>query len=163
MEALWINTFCNTTIEVFRTMFSIEAKPGTPRLKGTPYPTADITGIIGFSGEAQGSISLSFPESTALKLVSVLFGTTMEKVDMEVADAIGELANIVAGNAKKGVNNGYQLSISLPQVVIGKNHVLSVQSTIPIVVIPFSSPLGDFVVEFCLKKTETQSTSEVAS
>jgi len=72
MEALWINTFCNTTIEVFRTMFSIEAKPGTPRLKGTPYPTADITGIIGFSGEAQGSISLSFPESTALKLVLFL-------------------------------------------------------------------------------------------
>ena len=160
MEALWINTFCNTTIDVFRTMFSIEAKPGTPRLKGTPYPTADVTGIIGFSGDAQGSISLSFPEATALKMVSVLFGTTMEKVDMEVADAIGELANIVAGNAKKGVN-GYQLSISLPQVVVGKDHVLSVQSTIPIVVIPFSSPMGDFVVEFCLKKNETN--AEVAS
>jgi chemotaxis protein CheX len=151
MEALWINTFCTTTIDVFRTMFSIEAKPGTPRLKGEPYPTADITGIIGFSGEAQGSIALSFPSDTALKMVSTLVGAPMTGLDMEVADGIGELANIVAGNAKKEIN-GIGLSISLPQVVIGKNHVLSVQSTIPIVVIPFSTPLGDFVVEFCLKK-----------
>jgi chemotaxis protein CheX len=151
MEALWINTFCTTTIEVFRTMFSIEAKPGTPRLKGEPYTSADITGIIGFSGEAQGSIALSFPSDTALKMISTLVGAPMNNLDMEVADGIGELANIVAGNAKKEIQ-GIALSISLPQVVIGKNHVLSVQSAIPVVIIPFSTPMGDFVVEFSLKK-----------
>jgi chemotaxis protein CheX len=151
MEAVWINVFCSTTIEVLRTMFSIEAQPGTPSLKAEPYPTADITGIIGFSGDAQGSIAMSFPSATALKMVSTLVGAPMTSLDMEVADGIGELANIVAGNAKKELN-GIALSISLPQVVIGKDHVLSVQSTIPIVVIPFSTPMGGFVVEFCLKK-----------
>ena len=94
---------------------------------------------------------MSFPQDTALKIVSALVGAPMTSLDMDVADAIGELANIVAGNAKKGIN-GFNLSISLPQVVIGKDHVLSRQSGIPTVVVPFVSSMGNFALEFCLKK-----------
>ena len=54
MEALWINTICTTITDVLRTMVSVEATAEKPRLKSEPYPTADITGIIGFSGDARG-------------------------------------------------------------------------------------------------------------
>ena len=151
MDANWINAFCTTTVDVFRTMFSVEAVPGTPRLKAEPYPTADISGIIGFSGEAMGSIALSFPAATALKAVGALFGAPLTELNTEVSDAIGELANIVAGNVKKEIAQ-VQLSISLPQVVIGPKHKLSVQSTLPTIVVPFSTSMGDFAIEICLKK-----------
>jgi chemotaxis protein CheX len=151
MDAKWINAFLTTTVGVFRTMFSIEAIPGTPRLKVEPFPTADISGIIGFSGEAQGSIALSFPSGTALKVVSALIGAPMQELGTEVADAIGELANIVAGNVKKEIPQ-VQLSISLPQVVVGPSHKISGQSTIPTIVVPFTTPMGEFAIEICLKK-----------
>jgi chemotaxis protein CheX len=152
MDVKWINAFCTTTINVFRTMFSIEAVPGTPRLKAEPFPTADVSGIIGFSGEAMGSIALSFPSATALKVVSALIGIPLSEINTEVSDAIGELANIVAGNVKKEIPQ-VALSISLPQVVIGPNHKLSAQSTLPTIVVPFSTPMGDFAIEICLKKS----------
>lgn len=151
MEAMWVNAFCDTTINVIKTMFSVEAKPGTPRLKGEPYPISDVSGMIGFSGEAQGSIALSFPKATALKMVSVLLGAPMTELNRDVSDAIGELANIVAGNAKTAVPQ-FKLSISLPQVVVGTNHVVSCQTAIPVVIVPFSTPMGDFIMEFSLKK-----------
>jgi chemotaxis protein CheX len=151
VDAKWINAFCTTTVSVFRTMFSVEATPGTPHLKTEPFPTSDISGIIGFSGEATGSIALSFPSATALKAVSALLGTPVTEVGTEVADAIGELANIVAGNVKKEIPQ-VQLSISLPQVVIGMKHVLSCQSSLATIVVPFTTPLGDFAIEICLKR-----------
>jgi chemotaxis protein CheX len=151
MEAQWINAFCTTTMNVFRTMFSIEAAPGKPHLKTEPFPTSDISGIIGFSGEAQGSIALSFPRDTALKVVSAMVGSPMTELNTEISDAIGELANIVAGNVKKEIPQ-FQLSISLPQVVVGMNHMISGQSSVPTIVVPFSTSFGAFAIEVSLKK-----------
>jgi chemotaxis protein CheX len=151
MEALWVNAFVKTTVNVFATMFQTEARPGTPRLKGEPYPVADISGMIGFSGGAQGSVAYSFPRETILKLVGILFGNPPADLNRDVGDAVGEIANIVAGNAKTEIPN-VNLSISLPQVVVGSNHTVSVQTSIPVVIVPFTTPHGDFVMELSLRK-----------
>ena len=151
MEAAWINAFCTTTMSVLKTMFSLDAKPGTPMLKHPHQPSADISAIIGFSGEAQGAIAMSFPSATALKIVSAMLGTPMTKLDADVSDAIGEIVNIVAGNVKTAIPE-LKLFISLPQVVIGEGHSLSGQTSIPTIVVPFTTPMGDFAIEVSLKK-----------
>jgi chemotaxis protein CheX len=154
MQATWINAFCNTTIDVFKTMFQTEVNPGKPMLKTEPFVHSDISAIIGFSGDAQGSIALSFPKLTALKVVSAMLSTTIKVFDHDVSDAIGELVNIVAGNVKKDIPE-FQLSISLPQVVVGMQHVLSSQTSVATIVIPFTSSMGEFTIEVGLKKKKT--------
>ena len=58
-------------------------------------------------------------------------------------DAIGELANIVAGAAKKDLTQ-YKISISLPTVIVGDGHeVMGGKEVIPLAV-PFDSPFGKF-------------------
>ena len=68
----------------------------------------------------------------------------------ELTDGVGELANIVAGNAKQGLQK-YKLSISLPNVVVGKNHMLRSPSGLPSIVVPFVSSIGSFAMEVSLK------------
>jgi chemotaxis protein CheX len=153
MEADWTTAFIKAIDSVFRTMFSIEVKAGSSRPKEEPYPTYDISGIIGLSGRAKGAVAISFPEDVALKIVTAMIGAPVLKVDQEVSDAIGEIANIVAGSAKKQLSH-LDLLISLPQVVVGKNHMLSGQSGIPTVVVPFASPIGEFAIEVSLKKCD---------
>lgn len=151
MDVSYINPFITSTLTTFETMLELEVIPGKPSLKSEPASTYDISGIIGLSGSAQGSISLSFPKLTALKIVSRLLGTEIKVVGAELTDGIGELANIIAGNAKQHFTN-MQLSISLPQVVIGKNHVLANQKGVPTLVVPFNSKMGTFAMEVALKK-----------
>ena len=150
MDVSYVNPFIVATVNVFKTMLKTDIKAGSPLLKSQPYPSYDVSGIIGLSGEAQGSIALSFPRLLALKIVSTMLGTEVKVVGSEVTDGIGELANIVAGNAKQDLSK-FKLSISLPNVVIGKSHFLASPSGSPTIAVPFTSPIGEFAMEVCLK------------
>jgi chemotaxis protein CheX len=150
MDVSYVNPFISATVNVFKTMINTEIMPGKPRLKSIPHPTYDISGIIGLSGNAQGSIAISFPKILALKVVSKMLDSEIKVVGPELTDGIGELANIIAGNAKQGLAQ-YQLSISLPNVIIGKDHTIASQSGIPTIVVPFVSQLGEFAMEISLR------------
>jgi chemotaxis protein CheX len=71
----------------------------------------------------------------------------------EVTDGIGELVNIVAGNAKQYLTQ-FNLSISLPKVVVGRNHSVASMSGVPTIVVPIISSLGEFAMEISLKTPE---------
>ena len=150
MNVSYINPFILATEETFRTMLKSEAKPGKPSLKSTPSPSYDVSGIIGLSGDAIGAIVLSFPRIVALKVVSALLGTEIKIVGPEVSDGIGELANIVAGSAKQYMK-GLHVTISLPNVVIGKGHTVVTLQNATAFVVPFTSASGPFAMEVALK------------
>jgi chemotaxis protein CheX len=65
--------------------------------------------------------------------------------DEDVLDTIGELVNIIAGNAKKGLEQ-YRLVISLPTIVSGEGHQVAWPAAIPIVGIPFALSAGKFML-----------------
>lgn len=150
MDVSYINPFVISTIETFQKMLKSEAKPGKVQLKNDASYTYDVSGVIGLSGEAQGSICLSFPKLIALKVVSALVGSEIKIIGPEVADAIGEIANIIAGNAKQHLTQ-FNLSISLPKVIMGKDHKIASQRGVPTIVVPFDCPLGNFAMEVSLK------------
>jgi len=155
MDVAYVNPFIKSTINAFKTMLDIEVTPGEPVLKKTSEHCYDVSGIIGLSGSAQGAIALSFPKMMALKIVSKLLEQEVKVVGPELSDGIGELTNIVAGSAKAelAAATNHTLSISLPNVVVGKNHSVTRPSGIPGILVPFSSPMGDFGMEVSLKTT----------
>jgi chemotaxis protein CheX len=150
MKVEYVNPFLASTVNTFQTMMQVKVTPGDLVLKKQPFPTYDVSGIIGISGGAAGTISISFPRLTALKVVSKFIGQEIKIVGDEVTDAVGELANIITGSAKRDLS-GLNISISLPSVIIGRSHKLSGPSDAQNLVVPFKSELGDFAVEISLK------------
>jgi chemotaxis protein CheX len=144
-----------STIETLKKMLNIESSAGKLSLKDSAVHSYDITGVIGLSGEAQGSICLSFPQAIAFKAVSALLGMPVTAMGDDVSDGIGELVNIVAGNAKQYLTK-YNLSISLPKVIIGKDHSVASMTGIPTIVVPIVSSLGEFAMEISLKTPEVK-------
>lgn len=148
-----LNPFVSATMETFSSMVKTKVTPGKPLLVNGSKMRCDISGIIGLSGGAKGAVILGFPKLTALKAVSGFIGEKIVIMDDVVKDAVGELANIVAGAAKKDLIR-YNISISLPSVIFGDNHeVVGGKEVIPMAV-PFESELGIFhlIVSF---KSET--------
>ncbi|BAI81769.1 conserved hypothetical protein (plasmid) [Deferribacter desulfuricans SSM1] len=153
MKAEHINPFIESTISVFKTMIGVTPQRKSLEMKKSDIATYDISGIIGLSGQAIGSVVISFPESLALKVVSKFMGIQKLQADDDVVDAVGEIVNMIAGGAKKiFTDKGLKFKISIPNVVTGKNHKISRPSTIPCVVIYFTVLNEMFVIEVSLKE-----------
>jgi chemotaxis protein CheX len=145
-----INPFVTSTMETFVKMVGIEAKPGKIALKKNTSLIYDVSGIIGLSGGAKGVVSLSFPKASALKITNKFMGANHSDFNPETNDAIGELANIVAGNAKKGLTE-FNIQISLPSVIMGENHQIMEAKDVLSFVVPFTTECGDFHMGVSLK------------
>jgi chemotaxis protein CheX len=145
-----IMPFMAAVRDVFQKMAGVKTTIGKPFLKTEAGPSYEVCGIIGFSGEITGSVVLSLSDTAAEKLVEAFAGVSMKRSDADFADAVGELANMVAGSAKKSL--GAQASISVPSVVIGKGFIVALTHAYPCLVIPCGSPFGDFAVEVSIKR-----------
>ena len=98
-----------------------QASPGLlPGAKEMVEPN-DIAGVLEFSGANNGTLVLSFPHRTAQAMAGRILADVMNDVDENlIRDCVGEIANVVAGQAKALLAGGeYQSSFSLPTVVVG--------------------------------------------
>lgn len=150
MDIRYINPFIKSIQNVFKTMLSAEVEFGKPHVGTDNEPRPDVSGIIGFSGDATGSVVLSFSQDVAINAASTFAGMPMEMHTEDFADAIGELANMVAGGAKAEFE-GLNVNISLPSVIIGEGHEVSRSGVYPRLVIPCNCALGTFVVGVSMK------------
>jgi chemotaxis protein CheX len=146
MDVRYVNAFVRSIRNTFQTMCGLEVAAGKPQLKTNDDPATDVSGVIGFSGDAAGSVVLHFSFDVASKTASAFAGTTIDANHPDFADAIGELANMVAGGAKSQFE-GLNISISLPNVIVGKNHNVSVSKSSPRLVVPCRTSVGEFCVE----------------
>ena len=150
MDPKYITPFVLAVKRVFETMIMVPFSLGKPELKKDSEVPHEISSIIGLSGNVTGCVVISLTEEVALDLVSVLIGEKVSKLDDTCTDAIGEIANMVAGNAKTDFPSNNN-SISVPSVVIGK-HKVSYPSGIPIISIPCTVDKGKLVVEIAIKE-----------
>ncbi|MCL2793171.1 MAG: chemotaxis protein CheX [Spirochaetaceae bacterium] len=119
----YIQPFIDVTKSTFSTFIGTELSVGRPFFKEkNEINEWDISGIIGLSGEARGAVVISMRTGLAARLTGMLTGKQHEVIDEEVVDAIGEIVNIIAGNAKKGLEEIFRLVISLPTIVQGQRH-----------------------------------------
>lgn len=153
ISADWVNPFILAVIEVLDEILNVKPKLSKPYVKQSNEPLFDISGIIGLTGEAVGSIAFSLPKQTALKIVSRFIGEEVLGLSADTRDAIGELTNIIAGRVKKiFYEQKIHIKISIPNVIVGKEHTISSTKGISTIVIPFECELGDFAIQVSLKK-----------
>ena len=142
--------FVNSVREVFSTMVGVQTTVERPHVKAQAAPSYDVSSIIGFSGDVIGSVTVSFQAQAAERLVEAFAGQRHALGTPDFADAVGELANMIAGSAKKDL--GTRASITVPSVIIGPNHMVARLSDVPCLVIPCKTPVGDFCVEVSIKQ-----------
>lgn len=153
MKVEYINPFLRATQHVLKTMAFTDAIAGKPYVKKDQIAGGDVSGIIGITGETDGSLSISFSESCICFVVSNMFGETIKELNKEVEDAVGEITNMISGDARRELaEQGMSLQGAIPTVVSGKDHRVKHMAKGPSIAIPFSTKAGHFVVEVCFNK-----------
>lgn len=147
-----INPFIESTVSVFQTMLGCTVKRTGLKVNDTFAPEYDVTGIIGLSGKASGDVVISFERQLALIVTRELTGETCDIITEDVIDTIGELTNMIAGNAKTSMQE-LEMTLALPTVIVGKNHSIRFPSKVKPLSIPFESDWGNFNIEVGLVDT----------
>ena len=146
MRVEHINPFIRSLHRAFETMLGCEVHRGPITFRGQEAPAYYVSGVVGLSGRAVGTVVLNLPEKVALQVASVMLMAEMTTVDDDVIDAIGELTNMVAGAAKAELE-AYELMVSLPNVITGLAHEIRFPSNVIPISVPFETPWGSLVME----------------
>jgi len=153
MDVKLINPFINATLNVLETMAFMTVKPGKPYLKRDNVAKGDVTGVIGLTGVANGTISVTFQERCILSIVSNMLGEKMVHLNEDIADAVGELTNMVSGQARRELEEiGRVFQAAIPSVIMGKSHSITHYTNGPRIAIPFYTDNGDFTIEVCFER-----------
>lgn len=150
MNVEYINPFLAALKNVFNTMVDLPFTIKNPSLKKGWDTAHDVNGVIGISGQVKGQVVVSFPQPIALTVASTLLGEKISEVGRSCADAIGEIANMVAGDAKKDFPEK-DTTISIPTIIIGRNRSVF-PTDVPVISIPCRTTGGEFVVEIAVEK-----------
>ncbi len=157
MDVRYINPFLSGTVEVLQKFSNVRATPKKPYLKKTDIAFGDVSGIIGLTGDVVGSLAISFQEDCILGILTAMFGEVHLEVGHETYDAVGEITNMISGNARSKLEKeGLTVFAAIPSVVTGARHSINHILKIPSIVIPFSTDQGDLVVDVCLKKADQE-------
>ncbi|KHK00319.1 Chemotaxis protein CheX [Desulfovibrio sp. TomC] len=85
-------------------------------------------------------------------MVKSMLGDEISDVMADAKDAVGEITNMISGQARAGLANmGIKMQGSTPTIIFGDNHYISHICKSTVMAIPFSTDNGDFTVEFCFQ------------
>jgi chemotaxis protein CheX len=153
MDVRLINPFINATINVLETMAFMKVTAGKPYLKKNSVAKGDVSGVLGITGVANGTIAVTFEEKCILSVVSNMFGEPMKELNNEITDAVGELTNMISGQARRELEEmGEIFKSAIPSVITGRNHSLIHYTKGPKIAIPFNTENGKFTIEVCFEK-----------
>jgi chemotaxis protein CheX len=142
----------DATTEIFETMIMLDISAGDPLKDKINNFKCSVSGVIGLAGSCKGMLAIHLPDKVAMAITGSFLGMEVTEVDDDVTDAIGELANMVAGNIKMILDEaGNNVTVSIPSCVHGDEYTMDTVSDSERVVIPFDIESGQFLVELQIK------------
>jgi chemotaxis protein CheX len=160
-----VERVCAATQEVFSTMLALEIQAGEAHVENTASPSSEgVVALIGLAGEWSGTGSLSCSAAFACRIASQMLMIEAESVDGEVLDAVAEVANMIIGNVKTGLEQELgPMGMSIPTIIFGKNFSARSAGSEDWLTVPFDCGGERIEVKFCLAPNRAGRQASVAS
>lgn len=151
VKSEYVAPFFQATKEVFKLMLDLDIRPcGPESLKLGDRKVAVAIEVV---GDLTGTILYQFPENMILTMVGIMSGMEINQLDGFVTSALGEVSNIISGNATTGLSaENYQCDIKPPQITVGESES---RCTAPgALSVPLTTPIGNMLIDISLKENK---------
>lgn len=140
--------------DVFITMVGVEDLIHVPQqITVTTHFTNCLTAMVGLAGTYNGLVSVHIPWPLALSFTSSMLGMEVTEIDDDVNDAMGEIANMIAGSFKQHLSKGgSDIHLSTPSVVNGSDYTVSSGSNIENITFKFANDEEWFMVSLSIEE-----------
>lgn len=135
MDDATLKTFVDVVLNFFSEITGEEVKMGVPYIRQDRSPLYHYTGIIGISGSRRGGLYFSASAEMLAELGALISGAALSNED-DLADAAGEIANMIAGNARRDFGSDFMISV--PIIVRGVPEDIQLRLRPPVFIIPIS-------------------------
>jgi len=141
------------TQEIFLSMLSLEVAPGEAMSEFSNTYSNTVSGMVGMTGLYKGALAIHASLEVAKKITSQMLFMDVDEVNEDVLDAMGEMANMLAGNMKAALSsNGKDIELSVPTAVCGEKYSLDIKDAGEHLIVPFTTDIGNFSVQFNFEK-----------
>lgn len=137
-----------TTEEIFSTMIFMEVSADAPLEQSKPTLRCQISAMIGLTGGFSAMLSIHCPKAVGLAISGAMLDMEIEEIDADVKDALGEIANMVAGGLKERfATEDIDLELAIPTAISGESYTIASPTRSKQMIIPFSIEAGQFLIE----------------
>jgi chemotaxis protein CheX len=119
VQANLVNPFLSSSVHVIETLINIKPSVGQLSVQTINYLHNYVWFKIGIIGKLNKEILFGFPEAVAFKMVSgMMGGYPVTEFDEMCQSAVGELGNMISGNASTMLyQQGIEVDITPPNLV----------------------------------------------
>jgi chemotaxis protein CheX len=154
MHGPLIDSVARATKEIVAGALAWKVSNGRVVTRPVNSSTAEASAIIGIVGSVEGTITLKCTRRIAVEVARAMLGVEASDEAPEVRDAVGELLNMVIGQAKTYYAARREpFSFTLPTTIMGDNYQIYVRARpgAKVGTIYFLCPLGPFSIEVFVK------------
>ncbi len=139
--------------EVFINMVGVEDLMHLPiQVDVTTHFKECLTAMVGLAGTYNGLVSVHIPWPLAISFTSLMLGMEVTEIDDDVNDAMGEIANMVAGSFKQHLSKGgSDIQLSTSSVVNGSDYVVSTGNGLENITLKFATDVEWFMVALSIE------------
>ncbi len=154
MKAEYINSFYKAVKDVFQLMIDVDPQRRDLKVVEDLTVKRDANVVLGVKGDLHGAILFSFPKAMILEMIRIMSGMDMDKIDSFASSALGEVANIIGGNAMTNLaQENYVCDIVPPQIFIDE-YVSLPSINEKALLLTLVTPIGEFDITVYLKEVE---------
>ena len=134
--------------DIFGTMVGLEDLLHLPiQIDPVTNFTDCISSMVGLAGHYNGLVSLHMPSKLAIRATCSMLGMDVAEAGDDVNDALGEIANMIAGSFKQHLSKGgMDIHLSTPSVVYGKEYVITLSNNPDQIALRFATDDDWFMV-----------------
>jgi len=140
--------------DVFITMVGVEDLMHLPiQIDITTHFKECLTAMVGLAGTYNGLVSVHIPWPLAISFTSLMLGMEVSEINDDVNDAMGEIANMVAGSFKQHLSKGgSDIQLSTPSVVNGTDYIVSSGNNLENITLKFATDEEWFMVSLSIEE-----------
>lgn len=156
-NATHVNPFVEAAIRVITQIAGIEVRRGHLSYKDRVEPSFGVSIIIGVYGFITGQVVYSMDGKLAERLVDkMLEGKSPQEKQIMYLDCLGEVGNMITGNAMSMLNQGRDQSLNITTPAIASGTSLSVH-LVPraALVLGLITQYGPIEISIAVEETET--------
>ncbi len=152
MNVEHVNSFYKATQDVFELMLDLGVDRGKLKVTDGMVSGKETNVTLGVTGDLRGSIVFGFPKEMTLEMVKIMSGMEVKEIDHFVSSALGEVANIIGGNALTNLSSKDIIcDIVPPQIYIGDYKSISMANEKSLQ-LPLKTEIGEFNISIFLSE-----------
>ena len=138
----------SVTKEIFASMIFLDLTSGEPISQGQEDLGCHVSAMIGLSGDINAILGIHCPAVVGMAIGGAMLGMELEEVDEDTKDALGEIANMLAGGLKETfAAEKIDILLAIPTTISGNSYKVSAPTGSNRIIIPFDIEAGRFYID----------------